>query len=87
LTNLISFDAPGVDGSKMPNPSHDDLAQYLRCVVYDLHVLALATEAMIKEKDPGQSEVNKTAALIKLRAVYDLFPSAEGEGFDQGSDV
>lgn len=57
----------------MADPSHDDLAGYLRCVIYDLYVLALATEAMVEESDQGPSEVNKTAALVKLRAVYDFF--------------
>jgi hypothetical protein len=62
----------------MAHPSHDDLAGYLRCVVHDLFVLALATEAMIKESGHGLSQVNKTAALVKLRAIYDFFhrPSA-----------
>lgn len=62
----------------MAVPSHDELAGYLRCIIYDLFVLAVATEKMVAESDHGLSEVCKTAALVKLRAVYDFFhrPSA-----------
>ena len=57
----------------MATPSHSDLAGYLRCLIYDLNVLAASTEAMIKEADDRLVEVYKTAALVKLRTVYDFF--------------
>lgn len=54
-------------------PTHDQLAGYLRCVIYDLFVLAKATDKLIEESDHGLTEVYKTAALVKLRSVYDFF--------------
>ena len=57
----------------MSSPTHDELAQYLRCLIYEMHILALATERMVKEPDKVSAEVYKTAALIKLRTIYDFF--------------
>jgi len=58
---------------EMTTPSHDELAGYLRCLIYDLNVLATSTEKMMAESDDRIVEAYKTAALIKLRTVYDFF--------------
>ena len=57
----------------MTTPSHGQLAEYLRCLIYDLNVLATSTEKMITEADDRIVEAYKTAALVKLRTVYDFF--------------
>lgn len=54
-------------------PSHEELAGFLRCLVYDMNVLASSTEAMLNEGDDRIAETHKTAALVKLRSVYDFF--------------
>jgi len=57
----------------MTTPSHDELAGYLRCLIYDLNVLATSVEKMMEESDDRIVEACKTAALVKLRTVYDFF--------------
>jgi hypothetical protein len=56
----------------MKTPPPKDLSAYLKCFVYDLYVLAAAVESMTEARDNDQAEVSKTAALIKLRTVYDF---------------
>ncbi len=57
----------------MTTPTHDECAGYLRCLIYDLNVLATATHGMMTEPDEPLVEAYKTAALVKLRTVYDFF--------------
>lgn len=63
----------------MQHHSHHELAEYLRCVIYDLFVMANATERMVKETDHALIEVYKTAALIKLRAVSKFLLGTGGD--------
>lgn len=53
--------------------THEDRAGYLRCLIYDLYVLATAIGELEKTDDYGLGEVYKTAAQLKLRAVHDFF--------------
>jgi hypothetical protein len=57
----------------MRTPSHDELAGCLRCLIYDLNVLATSTERMMTESDDRLVEAHKTSALVKLRTVFDFF--------------
>jgi hypothetical protein len=42
-------------------------------LVYDLYVLATAIELLRNSEDFGQTEVLKTAALVKMRAIHNFF--------------
>ena len=53
--------------------SNENLGECLRCVIYDMCVLAQTTETLVTSDDQALQEVAKTAALIKLRTVYDFF--------------
>ncbi len=53
--------------------THDDRAGYLRCLIYDLYVLASAVSEMKETDNYALTEVYKTAAQLKLRAVHDFF--------------
>lgn len=53
--------------------THDDRAGYLRCLIYDLYVLSTAVSEMTKTNDYALTEVYKTVAQLKLRAVHDFF--------------
>ena len=56
-----------------PQIPHADLAKYLQCVVYDLNILANATELMLASDTDAICEVAKSCAMIKLRTIYDFF--------------
>lgn len=64
----------------MKRSSHKELADYLKCVIYDLYVLATAVETIAEAKSHELAEVGKTAALVKLRTVYDCFASSKRDG-------
>lgn len=56
------------------NPlSHKELSEYLRCVIYDLYILAVSVENLKKSKDFALTEVFKTSGLLKLRAIHHFF--------------
>ena len=57
----------------MTDPSHEDCAAYLRCLVYDLYVLATAIDLLRNSEDFGQTEALKTAGLVKMRAIHNFF--------------
>lgn len=51
--------------------THKDRSQYLKCVLYECNVLAHAVRKLRQSKD-ADSEVAKTAGVLKLRTVYDF---------------
>ena len=53
--------------------THKDRAAYLRCLIYDLYVLATAVREVETTTDYALNEIYKAAALLKLRAVHDFF--------------
>ncbi len=55
------------------SPSHEELSEYLRCVIYDLYILAVSIENLKKSKDFALIEVFKTSGLLKLRAIHHFF--------------
>ena len=61
----------------MDTHSHEDLAAFLRCLIYDLYVLSTAIERLRAAERFGEVEVLKTSGLIKLRAVSCPFHAAQ----------
>jgi hypothetical protein len=62
----------------MRTPSHKELAGYLRCLVYDLHVLATSTERMmtvadvaIGHRSPTLCHLGNLARLLGRRLRWD----------------
>lgn len=52
-------------------PTHKELSQYLRCVLYECCVLTQAVQELQKA-DSATEEIAKTAGVLKLRTLYDF---------------
>jgi hypothetical protein len=53
--------------------THEELAAYLRCLIYDLDILATCVQEMKRNPKGHLMDVCLNAGSVKLRAIHDFF--------------